>query len=165
MLVREASKGREEDLSPMLRGFLDVVASKPALTVADLMQTLLDRDVVRARFLACMNEYPVLLAPVCTGPAFRQGEGGWRPDDAACYLQTMRYSQWFNLLGNPCVVVPVNFSAEGLPIGVQIIGRPYEEQLVLAVAELIEQQFGWKQPLMRWADGACANLDTVGAQL
>jgi Asp-tRNA(Asn)/Glu-tRNA(Gln) amidotransferase A subunit family amidase len=59
----------------------------------------------------------------------------------------MRFSQWLNLTGFPGASVPVGVSAEGLPIGVQVIGRPYEEELVLAVAEQIENGRGpWRAP-------------------
>jgi Asp-tRNA(Asn)/Glu-tRNA(Gln) amidotransferase A subunit family amidase len=48
-------------------------------------------------------------------------------------------------------VVPVMRSPEGLPIGVQVVGRPYEEELVLEVASVIEEAFGWQPPRMEWA--------------
>jgi len=59
----------------------------------------------------------------------------------------MRFSQWLNLTGFPGAAVPISFSNEGLPIGVQIIGRPFEEELVLAVAEALEQCRSPWQPL------------------
>jgi Asp-tRNA(Asn)/Glu-tRNA(Gln) amidotransferase A subunit family amidase len=59
----------------------------------------------------------------------------------------MRFSQWLNLIGFPGVSVPVGVSAERLPIGVQVIGRPHQEELVLAVAERIENGRGpWHAP-------------------
>jgi Asp-tRNA(Asn)/Glu-tRNA(Gln) amidotransferase A subunit family amidase len=58
----------------------------------------------------------------------------------------MSYTQWFNILGNPAVVVPVGRSPEGLPIGVQVVGRPYEEELVIAVARAVEQGCGGYRP-------------------
>jgi Asp-tRNA(Asn)/Glu-tRNA(Gln) amidotransferase A subunit family amidase len=51
----------------------------------------------------------------------------------------MSYSQHYNLLGNPAATVPVTKTVEGLPIGVQIIGRPYKEDEVLAVAGILEK--------------------------
>ena len=52
-----------------------------------------------------------------------------------------------NLIGNPGAVVPVSQSPEGLPIGVQIVGRPWEEELVLAVAAEVERECGaWRRP-------------------
>jgi len=50
------------------------------------------------------------------------------------------------LAGFPGAAVPVVMSREGLPIGVQVIGRPYEDELVLAVAEAIERGRGQWQP-------------------
>ena len=58
------------------------------------------------------------------------------------YLDAMSYTVWFNLLGNPSVVVPVGRSPEQLPIGVQVVGRPYEEEVVLGVAAAIESVCG-----------------------
>ena len=62
------------------------------------------------------------------------------------YLKAMSYSQWFNLLGNPAAVVPVGRSPEGLPIGVQVVGRPWEDEAVLAVAAKIEDATGGFRP-------------------
>jgi amidase len=58
----------------------------------------------------------------------------------------MSYSQHYNLLGNPAATVPVAQTSSGLPIGVQIIGRPYKEDEVLAVADVLDQKFGWREP-------------------
>jgi len=57
----------------------------------------------------------------------------------------MRYSQWLNLTGFPGASVPLTLSNEGLPIGVQIIGRPFEDELVLAVAERLDEARGPRQ--------------------
>ena len=43
-------------------------------------------------------------------------------------------------------VVPVGRSPEGLPVGVQVIGRPYREDEVLAVASCLQERFGWSPP-------------------
>lgn len=56
------------------------------------------------------------------------------------YLDAWSYTEWFNLLGTPAAVVPVAKSSEGLPIGVQLVGRPWEEELVLAVAGELERE-------------------------
>ena len=58
----------------------------------------------------------------------------------------MRYAQWFNVLGAPAVVVPVARSSDGLPIGVQVVGRPFDDQRVLEVAALIERECGGYRP-------------------
>ena len=123
--------------SPMLREFLDVTAAEPPLTLDRLLAACTDRDILRAEIIRQMDHVPILLSPVSSILAFRHGEGGWR--GSGDYRKTMRFSQWLNLAGFPGAAVPIGLSSEGLPIGVQIIGRPYEEELVLAIAERIEQ--------------------------
>ncbi len=136
-------EGREEELSPILRAFRTRVAEAPPLTAQELLNTLLARDVLRANLLAKMEEFPILICPACAVPAFRHGEREWSVQGRKVeYLKAMSYSQWFNLLGNPAAVVPVGRSPEGLPIGVQIVGRPWEEEAVLAVAAKIEDACG-----------------------
>ena len=89
------------------------------------------------------NDVDVLLTPVCSVPAFHHDEKEWNiGGKRVSYMQAMSYTQWFNLLGNPGLVVPIGESPEGLPIGVQIVGRPNEEELVLKVGLLLEQAVG-----------------------
>ena len=136
-------EGREDDLSPTYRDFRARVAAEPPLSATELLNTLLERDLLRLRFLAKMEEFPILLCPVCAIPAFRHGEREWTIGGRKLeYLKAMGYSQWFNLFGNPGASVPVSQSPEGLPIGVQVVGRPWEEEAVLAVAALIEKSCG-----------------------
>ena len=143
MAFAPAIEGREAELSPILRAFRAKVAELPPLTAQELLNTLLARDVLRANLLAKMEEFPILICPACAVPAFRHGEREWTVQGRKVeYLKAMSYSQWFNLLGNPAAVVPVGSSPEGLPIGVQIVGRPWEEEAVLAVAAKIEDACG-----------------------
>ncbi len=136
-------EGKEAELSPILKEFIAIVRAEPRLTIEEFMNTLLERDAVRPRFLAQMERYPILLCPVCAVPAFIHGERKWEIEGRSVdYLDAMSYCQWFNALGNPAVVVPVGRSSEGLPIGVQVVGRPYEEEVVLAVAQEIESSYG-----------------------
>jgi Asp-tRNA(Asn)/Glu-tRNA(Gln) amidotransferase A subunit family amidase len=146
MVLNPMVKGREDAMSDNLKEFLAIAAERPPLTGERLLHTLLDRDQVRFRLLTQMQEFPILLAPVCSLPAFRHEDAGWGPRHVADYLRTMTYCQHYNILGNPGAVVPVGKSAEGLPIGVQIVGRPYKEEEVLAVAAVLDSLFGWKQP-------------------
>lgn len=148
MLIRPMFQGRERDLSPILKQFLDGSEAEPALSGDSLLEAWIGRDVVRARFWAQMRKYPILLCPAAAIPAFRHGERSWTIDGQTVnYLDAWSYTEWFNLLGNPAAVIPVSHSAEGLPIGVQIVGRPWEEEQVLAVASALERECGaWKVP-------------------
>ncbi len=146
MLVDAAIKGHEKEISRGLKDFLAFAAHRPPLTPDRLLNTLIERDQLRLGMLAEMNQFPILLAPVCSIAAFKHEDAGWGESHAADYQRTMSYCQHYNLLGNPAAVVPAIRSSEGLPIGVQIIGRPYKENEVLAAAEILQAAFGWKEP-------------------
>ena len=95
------------------------------------------------QIFAQMQKYPVLLCPVAAIPAFRHGERSWQVEGKTVkYLDAWSYCEWFNLLGTPAAVVPVGKSPEGLPIGVQIVARPWQEELVLSVAAALEEKCG-----------------------
>jgi Asp-tRNA(Asn)/Glu-tRNA(Gln) amidotransferase A subunit family amidase len=147
MFYASTIRGREQELSPIFRDFLEIAHTKPLLTAETLLQAWADCDQVRAKLLAEMREVPILLTPVCAVPAFRHGEREWMIDGATVgYLDAMRYTQWFNVLASPAAVVPVGTSGEGLPIGVQVAGRPFEDESVLAVAAAVERAFGYRPP-------------------
>jgi Asp-tRNA(Asn)/Glu-tRNA(Gln) amidotransferase A subunit family amidase len=137
-------EGRESELSPMFREYMSVASLKIAPTMDEFMAACVKRDIVRAKIIKQMRDVPILLSPVCSAPAFRHGEGNWQP--VSGYRDTMRHAQWLNLAGFPGVSVPMGLSAEGLPIGVQVIGRPNEDELVLAMAEILETARGKFKP-------------------
>jgi amidase len=96
-----------------------------------------------------MSSFPVLLCPAAAIPAWRHGERSWTVDGKTVeYLDAVRYTQWFNALGAPAAVVPVSASVEGLPIGVQIAARPFEDEVALGIAEIVDKAFGYKPPPM-----------------
>jgi Asp-tRNA(Asn)/Glu-tRNA(Gln) amidotransferase A subunit family amidase len=146
-LIRKGATGHEEELSPMLREYVELATAETTLTYDGFLTACGERDKLRWDIVRQMEDVRILLSPVSAGPAFRHGEGNWRTGENENYRDTMRYSQWLNLAGFPGVAVPVGKSREGLPIGVQVIGRPYEEELILAVAEAIERGRGaWVAP-------------------
>jgi len=143
MLLGPMLDGREADISPMLKEFNGWVAQEPRHTGDTLLATWMGRDEVRAGVLADMQRFPILLCPVAAIPAFRHREREWLVEGKTVkYLDAWSYTEWFNLLGFPAAVVPMGKSLEGLPIGVQVVGRPWEEELVLAIAGTLEEQRG-----------------------
>jgi amidase len=123
------------------------------LTAIELLNAWAELDVLRAKTLAEMKKYPVLLCPVASIPAFRHEERTWMVDGREVeYLDAMRYSQWFNALAAPAAVVPVGRANEsegsGLPIGVQIAGRPFQDETVLGIAAVVDAAFGYRAPAM-----------------
>jgi Asp-tRNA(Asn)/Glu-tRNA(Gln) amidotransferase A subunit family amidase len=148
MLLGPMLAGHEHELSPILKEFSEWTAAEPPHTAETLLQTWIERDLVRADILAQMREFPILLCPVASIPAFRHGEREWSIEGKTVrYLDAWSYCEWFNLLGFPAAVVPVGKSPEGLPIGIQIVGRPWEEEAVLAIAAALERECGgWREP-------------------
>ncbi len=147
MLLDPLVQGRHSELSPTFLDFLSIAHSEPPLSVQELLTAWMDCDHVRRKLLAEMESFPILLCPVCAIPAFRHGERAWDVEGRQVkYLDAMRYTQWFNLLGAPAAVVPVGWSPEGLPIGVQIVGRPFEDERVLGIAAAVEANYGYKPP-------------------
>jgi Asp-tRNA(Asn)/Glu-tRNA(Gln) amidotransferase A subunit family amidase len=139
--------GRREKLSPVFSDFLAEAERRTPLTAASLLQAWAQMDLVRSSLLSEMEKFPLLLTPVCSVPAFRHGERSWTIEGKSVkYFDAMRYTQWFNLLGAPAAVVPVGASDTGMPIAVQIAGRPFSDEAVLAVASVVEAAFGYKAP-------------------
>ncbi len=148
LLLEPLVAGREAEVHPNLLEFLDWTRRDPPLTAVQLLHVEIGRDALKTRVLRQMERYPVLLCPVAPMPAFRHGERQWIIEGTPVhYLDAWRYAAWFNLLQNPGVSVPVAVSADGLPIGVQVVARPWEELTALAIARVIERSRGqWVAP-------------------
>jgi aspartyl-tRNA(Asn)/glutamyl-tRNA(Gln) amidotransferase subunit A len=97
---------------------------------AQRVRTLLRRD-----FEAVFNEVDAIIGPTSPTTAFRFGE---RVDDPlAMYLSDV-YTVTANLAGLPAVSVPCGHGADGLPVGLQVIGKPFDEARILQVARMVE---------------------------
>ena len=143
MMLGPMLAGRESNTSPILLQFMERVKQEPSHTGETLLNAWVQRDLLRTEILKEMREYPILLCPVAAIPAFKHGERSWQVEGKTVeYLDAWSYCEWFNLLGNPAAVVPAGKSPEGLPIGVQIVGRPWEEEMVLSIAEVVEKEAG-----------------------
>ncbi|MGA8089306.1 MAG: amidase [Terracidiphilus sp.] len=149
MFFEPEVRGGRENLSPIFREFLAIANKSGLLTATELLNAWAEMDLLRVKTLDEMREFPVLLCPVASVPAWRHGEREWTIDGQTVkYLDAVRYTQWFNTLGAPAAVVPVGHSPEGLPIGVQVAARPFEDEVVLGVAGIVNRAFGFVAPTM-----------------
>jgi amidase len=147
MFYEPIIRGKEDLLSPIFQEFLSFAAADGPLSADELLFAWAECDLIRSKLLAELSEVPILITPVCAVPAFRHGERAWQIEGTEVgYLDAMRFTQWFNLLGAPAAVVPVGRSPQGLPIGVQVAGRPYADEQVLGIAAAIESEFGYVAP-------------------
>jgi amidase len=108
------------------------------LHVGDFTAVLEEVDRCRSTLLTFLHSYDVILCPVCAFPA---------PPHGTATLSIVSYTEIYNLTGWPAVVVRGGTSPEGLPIGVQIVARPWREDVALAVAQYLEAALGgWQRP-------------------
>ena len=152
MFYEPETRNQREKLSPIFNEFLGIAEAAGPLGAADLLTAWAELDLLRAKTLAEMRKYQVLLCPVASIPAFRPNERAWMIGGRSVeYLDAMRFTQWFNALACPAAVIPVGASPEGLPIGVQIAARPFEDEVVLGVAAVVDAAFGYRPPAMALA--------------
>ncbi len=152
MFYEPEIRNKHAKLSPIFNEFLGIAEAAGPLGAAELLNAWAELDLLRAKTLAEMREYPILLCPVASIPAFRHNERVWTIDGRSVeYLDAMRFTQWFNTLACPAAVIPVGASAEGLPIGVQIAARPFEDEVVLGVAAVVDAAFGYHPPAIALA--------------
>ncbi len=114
--------------------FWQDMAGAPGRTIVEFYAQW---DDFRTRLLQFMAPYDAILCPVDHHPA---------PPFRARDPRRFDYTVPFSLAGYPCAVVRVGATPDGLPIGVQIVARPWREDVALALARRLEQEFGGWQP-------------------
>jgi len=143
MLAKKMTEGRESEAHWTSTEFLQGALEQPPATAEATLENLAARDAMRAGLLRQMTDVPLLLTPVCGVPAFRHRERRWQTGEKEIGLfQAMMPVTVWNLLGFPAAVIPFGLTPEGLPVGIQIVGRPYTEELILEVAVRLEEARG-----------------------
>ncbi|MDT3779846.1 Asp-tRNA(Asn)/Glu-tRNA(Gln) amidotransferase subunit GatA [Nitrospira sp. MA-1] len=106
------------------------------------------RTLIQREFESVFQEVDLLVSPVMPTPAFQLGE---RLDDPLQMYLSDIYTIPASLAGLPAISVPCGLSKTGLPIGLQLMGRPFEEAMVLRAAYAYEQATDWrvKRPVIR----------------
>ena len=106
------------------------------------------RTLIRQDFDAAFKEVDLIVTPVTPTPAFKLGEKS--EDPLQMYLSDI-FTISVNLAGLPAIALPCGFSRAGLPIGMQLIGRAFQEDTLLRSAYAYEQSTQWraKKPAVR----------------
>src|SRR6201987_1896034 len=111
---------------------------------AQRVRTLIKRD-----FETCFADgIDAILTPTTPSATFGIGEKG-RADPIEMYLNDV-FTVTVNMAGLPGISVPSGLDAQGLPLGLQLIGRPFEEETLFALASVIEQAGGFFKPERWW---------------
>ena len=136
--LRKVYAGREDVGGPFVRWRLSTADDSPPSTLDEHISNWMERDRLREELLSWMETTPLLIAPVGATPAY--------PHDTLKVtvgsttmgaFRAFSYAQTFNVFDLPVVTVPAGKSKDGLPIGVQIVGRPFAEDMVLAAAKIV----------------------------
>ena len=115
-------------------------AQADQMTSAQFSGLLVRLDMFRSQMLSFMQTRDVILCPVNAYPAMLHGA-------AVEKVLYFSYTFTYNLTGWPAVVVRVGTTATGLPIGVQVVARPWRKDVALKVAHFLEKTFGgWMRP-------------------
>ncbi len=107
------------------------------MTGDEIERSIFEWERLQRAFLAFMERFDLIVCPAAPGPAGPHGE----PRDTD-FVYTLPYS----LTGWPCAVVRAGTSPEGLPIGVQVVARPWRDDVAVAAAHRIESALGGWQP-------------------
>jgi amidase len=121
--------------------------ARPGTLVSDRMveRLLAAEGALVARIGAIFDDYDLVLAPVMSEPAVPAGIMEGRGATATYLWQTgwVPFTVLWNITGQPAASLPVGQSREGLPLAVQLVGRPHDERTVLSVAAQLEAERPW----------------------
>jgi len=127
-----------ELLDPLNRQMLDAA---PRSTAVDYLKALTELHQQARRLVATWEQIDVLLTPTLTYPAPTLGALGQDVNTASAdFLDWLSFTHPFNCTGQPAISVPMAMSTAGLPIGVQLVGRPHDEYTILSLGAQLEAE-------------------------
>jgi Asp-tRNA(Asn)/Glu-tRNA(Gln) amidotransferase A subunit family amidase len=138
--LRQIYAGREKEGGSFVSWRLATADQTPPPTLDEHIASWMERDRLREELLRWMETTPLIVAPVGATPAYEHDL--LKVTVRGSKMGTFRvfsYAQTFNVFDLPAVTVPAGKTNDGLPIGVQIVGRPNAEERVLAAADVVEQ--------------------------
>ena len=116
------------------------------------MNALRQRSRLIAELATVMQDVDVLVVPTAKEPALPIGLDNMTKGGGSFYNRA------FNVTGSPALSVCNGFTASGLPLALQIVGRPFEDALVLKVGDAVERAMGTRERRPEFA------MDSVPAQ-
>ena len=105
------------------------------------------RTLIKGDFDSAFEKVDVLLTPTTPGPAFGIGEVSGDP--IQMYLNDI-FTVTVNMAGLPGISVPAGLSSEGTPLGLQLIGKPFDEATLFRAGQVIEDSAGRFSPRKPW---------------
>jgi len=140
---KERIAGREDEAHWTYTENLDRLLERPPASGWQVIESLAARDRMRRSLVEQMKNVPFLLMPVAGIAAFRHRERRFLTESKPIGLfQAMMPVTIFNLLGFPALSVPFTLDEQGLPVGVQLVARPWEEEALLELGVALETARG-----------------------
>ena len=128
------------------RAYAGMTRNTPVLDAEGHMRAQSRRTTLLRRWMAFLERYPLVLTPVCAEPPFPWGLDVESFDSMDRVLRAQGTQFMVPLLGLPAIAAPTGF-ADGLPLGVQIIGARFREDMVMDAAEVLEARFPPTTPI------------------
>ncbi len=122
------------------RILIGTFASSAAYSTEYYKQALQAKQVIRNDYKRAFNEVDVILTPTTTSTAFELGRDNLSRREM--YLSDI-YTVTVNLAGLPGISIPVGFSSNGLPVGMQLIGNRFDESSLLQIAHCYQKETDW----------------------
>ena len=137
--LRGLYKGRENEGGSFVSWRLGTADHPPAPPLDEYIAGWMERDRLREELVQWMETTPIIIAPVGATPAYPHDTLKVTVRDTTIgTFKAFSYAQTFSVFNLPVVTIPAGKSNDGLPIGVQIAGGPFTEELILAAAEIVE---------------------------
>lgn len=141
-LIRMYRRSRSEGFGPEVkrRIMLGTYALSAGYYDAYYLKALKVRRLIKQDYDACFENVDFLIGPVSPTPAFRLGE--FDNDPLAMYLSDL-CTVTANLAGLPGISIPCGFTSKNLPVGLQLQGRPFDEERLLRAANMYQTATDW----------------------
>jgi len=116
-----------------------MLEAAPRSTAVDYLNALIELHRQARKLVASWDQIDVLLTPTLTYPAPKLGTIGQDVDTASDqFLDWLSFTHPFNCTGQPAISLPLAVSTSGLPIGIQLVGRPHDEYTILSLGAHLE---------------------------
>jgi aspartyl-tRNA(Asn)/glutamyl-tRNA(Gln) amidotransferase subunit A len=144
IMLSEAYAYHEKNLKTRPQDFGEMVRDRFRIgglfQSSDYVQSLRCRQIVKKEFAQVFQQVDLLVSPTMTQPA-----AAFEGYDASSTVRGPSFTAPYNLTGLPAISIPCGFTAAGLPVGMQIAGKPFDEPGVIRAAYAYQQQARWHE--------------------
>jgi amidase len=131
---------RADEYGPHLR---ETIEDGRSMTAIDYAGFQLARETFRGRLAECFEEIDLLLCPAMPSPASPVSLMASLPGKLRMFAEILRFTAPYNVSGSPTLTIPCGVASDGLPLALQLVARPFEEELLLRAGHRYESVTEW----------------------